>query len=187
MSVRCFVAVEIGDDPTLDALQTAQRRLEATGADLKCVERENIHVTLRFLGDVREGRVGEISGLVSGMGFEPFRAEVRGVGVFPNLKRPRVVWVGTTEGAIELQQIHGELEERLGGVGFTPDRRPWEPHITICRVRSGRNRERLQSEVMALADEPFGGFEVCSIQLKKSILTSRGPIYTTLAESGAIE
>ncbi len=86
--MRCFISVDMEDMRLLDALMGVQRRLEKTGADLKFVERENIHITLRFLGDVREGLVGELQHLISGMGFEPFRVEFRGLGAFP-ISQPR--------------------------------------------------------------------------------------------------
>jgi len=185
MGVRCFVSVDIEDQGLLDALGEAQRGLENTGADLKCVERENIHITMRFLGDVREGLVGELQRLISGMEFEPFRVELRGLGAFPRLSRPRVVWVGISDGVEELKGIFRRLEPELVGMGFRPEGRGFSPHITVARVRSGRNRERLVEEVTTHADEVFGEMEFEHIRLKKSVLTPRGPIYSTIAESGS--
>lgn len=183
--MRCFVSVDIEVRSLLDALVEVQRRLEKTGADLKCVERENIHITLRFLGEVRDGLVGELQRLVSGVAFEPFRVEFRGLGVFPSLRRPRVVWAGMSDGVEELNGIFRRLEPELVGMGFRPEGRGFSPHITLARVRSGRNRERLVEEVTANADEVFGDFEVGYVRLKKSVLTPRGPIYSTIAQSGA--
>ena len=181
--MRCFISVDIEDQALLDALEEAQRRLETAGADLKRVERENIHITVRFLGDVREGLVGELQRLVSGTVFDPFRVELRGLGVFPSLRRPRVVWVGISDGVEELTDIFRRLERELVGMGFRPESRGFSPHITLARVRSGRNRERLAEELRGRASEFFGGFEIEHIRLKKSVLTPRGPIYTTIAES----
>jgi len=186
LSVRCFIAVEVDDPPTLDGVARAQSSLNATGANLKLVERENLHLTLKFLGDVREGRLPEVIDLVSGTSFDPFRMALRGVGVFPSLRRPRVVWAGVTEGAEELEAIFRELEPRLVELDFKPEGRPFSPHITIARVRSGRNRDPLIDEVMALEGTVFGGFEVRHVKLKKSVLTPRGPIYTDLAVSGGM-
>ena len=184
LSVRCFIAVEVDDPNILDGIGRAQSSLGATGANLKLVERENIHLTLKFLGDVRAGLVPEVADLVSGTSFEPFRMALRGVGVFPNLRRPRVVWAGVTEGAGELSEVFGGLEQRLVELGFKPEGRPFSPHITIARVRSGRNRDRLVEEVLALEGTDFGAHEVRHVKLKKSVLTPRGPIYTDLAVSG---
>ncbi|MFQ6053577.1 MAG: RNA 2',3'-cyclic phosphodiesterase [Candidatus Bathyarchaeia archaeon] len=183
LDVRVFISVDVEDGDLLDALEGAQRRLERTGADLKCVERQNIHATLKFLGDVREGLVGELKRIVSGMMFNAFRVELRGLGAFPNLRRPRVVWVGITDGVEELSDISRRLESEFEGLGFRREGRRFSPHITLARVRSGRNRDRLVDEVMASADEVFGEFQVEHVRLKKSVLTPRGPIYSTLAES----
>lgn len=181
--MRCFISVDIEDQGLLDALEEAQRRLETTGADLRCVERENIHITVRFLGDVREGLVGGLQRLVAGVAFDPFRVELKGLGVFPGISRPRVVWAGMSEGVEGLTGIFRRLERELVGMGFRPEGRGFSPHITLARVRSGRNRDRLVEEVRDHADEFFGGFEIERIRLKKSVLTPRGPVYTTMAES----
>jgi len=183
LSVRCFIAVEVNDPPILDGIGRAQSSLSTTGANLKLVERENIHFTLKFLGDVREGLLPEVINVVSGTSFEPFRMALRGVGVFPSLRRPRVVWAGVTEGAEELEAVFRELEPRLVELDFKPEGRPFSPHITIARVRSGRNRDRLIEEVMALEGMDFGGFQVRNVKLKKSVLTPGGPVYTDLAVS----
>lgn len=181
--MRCFISVDIEDRDLLDALKEAQGHLERTGADLKCVDRENIHITMRFLGDIREGLVDELKRLVSGLAFSSFRAELRGLGAFPSLRRPRVVWTGISDGVDELTDIFRRLEPELVGMGFRQEGRGFSPHITLARVRSGRNRERLVEEVMAHAEEVFGEMEVAHIRLKKSVLTPRGPIYSTIAES----
>jgi len=127
--------------------------------------------------------------LISGVDFEPFRVEFVGLGAFPSLRRPRVVWVGISDGVEELAKIFGQLEPELFGMGFRPESRGFSPHVTLARalarVRSGRNRQRLVDEVTAHADEAYGGFEVQHIRLKKSVLTPRGPIYSTVAESGS--
>lgn len=183
MGVRCFVAVDVDEPDLAGALGRVQAVLEGTGADMKCVETENIHVTMRFLGDVGEELLGELVSLVEGLSFDPFRMELKGVGVFPNLRRPRVIWAGVTRGADELAGIFERLESGVVGMGFRPDRRRFSPHITLARVRSGRNRERLVREILGHADDEFGGMEVRHVRLKKSVLTPRGPIYSTLAQS----
>lgn len=181
--MRCFISVDIEDPALLGALEEAQRRLEGTGADLKCVDRENIHITLRFLGEVREGLVDDLKRLISCTTFSPFRVELRGLGAFPHLRRPRVVWVGISDGVEELTAVFNRLEPELVRMGFRPERRGFSPHITLARVRSGRNRGRLVEEVTARADGVFGELEVGDIRLKRSVLTPRGPLYSTISES----
>ena len=186
MSVRCFIAVDVEEPTILDKIAGAQARLEATGADLKCVERENVHLTLKFLGDVRPGFLDEVAEAVSRLRVDPFRMSMRGVGVFPNLRRPRVVWAGIREGVEGLKAAFDSLEPRMVGLGFKPESRRFSPHITIARIRSGRNSDRLVETVTGLRDVDFGGAEVVHVKLKKSVLTPRGPIYSDIAKSSGL-
>lgn len=184
MGVRCFVAVEVDEPGILDALGRMQSGLVGSGADLKPVERENIHLTMKFLGDVDEWILGEVERVVASLRFEPFRMTLAETGAFPNLRRPRVIWAGVTEGVDELAAIFWELEKGFVGLGFKREGRRFSPHVTIARVRSGRNREALVDEVLRHGDTGYGSFEVKSVKLKRSVLTPRGPVYSTLAESG---
>jgi 2'-5' RNA ligase len=160
-----------------------RRMLEATRADVKFVEPENVHLTLRFLGEIEPSLVEQVSQVVKETNFQPFSVRLEGVGVFPNLRRPRVVWAGISEGVSQLAEVWKDVDTKLSGLGFERERRGFSPHITIGRVRSGRNRERLVEELSTLSDYVFGGLQVDKVVLKKSVLTPRGPIYTTLAES----
>ncbi len=181
--MRCFISVDIEEPRLLAALSESQRQLEMTGANLKCLERENIHITIRFLGEVRDVKVREIGQMISAIEFEPFKVELRGLGVFPRPSRPRVIWVGISDGVEELSKVYQSLEQGLIETGFKPEVRGFSPHVTIARVRSGRNRDRLMETVMADADKVYGDMEVKHIRLKKSVLTPRGAIYSTIAES----
>ncbi|MDP7442907.1 MAG: RNA 2',3'-cyclic phosphodiesterase [Candidatus Bathyarchaeota archaeon] len=183
LGVRCFVAVEVDDPGVLDALRSFQAGLAGSGGDLKPVERENIHLTLKFLGDVDDGRLDEVKRVVARLSFEPFRMALSETGAFPNLRRPRVIWAGVSEGVDELASIFRELEAGFVGLRFKREGRRFSPHITIGRVRSGMNRDLLMEEVLKYRDAVFGGFDVRSIKLKQSVLTPRGPLYSTLAES----
>ena len=154
-----------------------------TGADLKVVEAENVHLTLKFLGEIPEARAMEVAGTVREMSFSPFSFKVEEVGVFPSASRPNVVWAGITDGVAELSRVFQDLETRLSGLGFERERRRFSPHLTICRVRSGRNRAQLVAEIEGLRDMVFGSVNVDRVTLKKSVLTRQGPVYSTLAES----
>ena len=183
MSLRCFVAVECSGNELTVKFKEVRRMLEATRADMKFVEPENIHLTLKFLGEIDPTLVDQSSQIVKETSFQPFDAKLEGIGVFPNLRRPRVVWAGITEGVSQLAEIWKEVDMKHSKLGFERERRGFSPHITICRVRSGRNRGRLVEEISAHGDYVFGALHVNRIKLKKSVLTSKGPIYTTLAES----
>jgi len=183
---RCFVAVDI-DDPTLKvALRRVQAALVATGADVKAVEEENIHITLKFLGEIAEERTARVAELIKRIAFKPFTLDFRGVGVFPSLSKPSVIWAGVAGEAVEMLVVFTELEKGLKALGFESDRRPFQPHVTLCRVRSGQNKARLGEAVREMEDEEFGPQKVEHIRLKKSILTRNGPIYSNFAESNVL-
>jgi len=182
MGIRSFVAVECEGD-LLPKFMEVQGRLQATGARMKLVEPENIHLTVKFLGDIEDNQVEEISQVIEGISFEPFEFRVEGVGVFPNLRRPATIWAGITDGVGDLAEVFGKVNDGLAKLGFEKDRRRFQPHLTIARIRGGENRDRLVEQLMDLEDFQFGVVKVDRIALKKSVLTRSGPIYTTLTES----
>jgi 2'-5' RNA ligase len=184
---RCFVAVDVDDAPLRTAFSKAQKAIESTGADVKSVEGENIHITLKFLGEIPESKTAQVADLVKGISFKAFTLEFHGVGVFPSLSRPSVVWAGVSGEASDMLAVFTELERGLRGLGFEPERRPFQPHVTLCRVRSGRNRAQLAEAIEMMKNEVFGPLRVEHIRFKKSILTRSGPIYTTLTESRILE
>ena len=124
---------------------------------------------------------------VSKIAFSPFNLDFRGVGVFPNTSRPSVVWAGVSGDVSEILEVFTELDRGLKTLGFEPERRPFQPHVTLCRVRSGKNRVELMKAVSGMGDEEFGVLLVKHIALKKSLLTRTGPVYTTVAESKALD
>lgn len=152
---------------------------------MKLVEPENIHGTLRFLGEVSPSLLDQVKNELGQVAFRSFATELRGIGAFPNPRRPNVVWVGIARGSEELQRIFSQLEPRLRGLGLPSDRKGFSPHITISRVKSGRNREALYSTILDMSDREFGEMTVESIRLKKSTLTPKGPIYSTVYEQRA--
>jgi 2'-5' RNA ligase len=181
-SIRSFLAFDIESDTVLNRLAAAQRQLIQTGADLKPVEPKNIHITIRFLGNITPATAEKIYEEMKQIQFTPFTVQIKGVGAFPNPRYPRVVWTGITEGAEQLQSVFSQLEPKLRGLGLTPDRRGFSPHLTIARVRSGRNKQQLAEFLTKNANYQFGAVEARCLRLKKSTLTPRGPIYSTLNE-----
>ena len=185
--MRSFIAVEVSDKEVMGRILTFQKAIADTNADLKLVEAENIHITLRFLGEIPASMVEKISGGLKKIQFSPFEVEFREVGVFPSLRRINVVWIGIHSGVIELIDIFNQIESRLKELGFRPDARGFRPHVTVARVRSARNKERLAEVILGMRDEKFGTMLVDSVKLKKSILTPKGPIYSTLYEVKGIK
>jgi len=181
-SIRSFLAFDIENDTVRNRLAKAQALLIQTGADIKLVETENIHVTLRFLGDISTSLVEKIFSEMKKAEFGPFNVHIKGLGVFPDLHYPRVVWAGMTDGADQLRSIFGQLEPKLRALGFAPDSKGFSPHLTIARVRSGRNKAQLAEFITENADCEFGEIRAECIRLKKSVLSPRGPTYSTLKE-----
>ncbi len=181
-SIRSFLAFDIENDAVRSQLAKMQAKLLQTGADVKLVETENIHITMRFLGDMNAGMVEKIFSVMKETKFVPFKARLEGLGVFPDLQYPRVAWAGIVEGANTLQDIFGQLEPNLRKLGFAPDNRGFSPHLTIARIRSGKNRTQLAEFIKQNSACKFGEIGVECLRLKKSILSPQGPTYSTLKE-----
>jgi len=181
-TIRSFFAVDIEDETIVRRLSEVQGMLANTGADLKRVKPQNIHLTVRFLGDISPAMVDAIYEEMKQISFTLFEIELRGLGAFPKLSYPRVVWAGIRKGADELTNIFEQLEPRLRGLGFKPDTKGFSPHLTIARVRTRRNKAQLIKLVRELEDYEFGAVKAECLRLKKSVLTPQGPIYTTLKE-----
>jgi len=181
--IRSFIAFDIGEASVLRNLAKVQDVLLGTGADLKIVKPENIHITLRFLGDVTAEMVDKIHNEMGQVQFHPFEVNVKGVGVFPNPRHISVVWTGIREGANELRAIFDQLEPRLQALGFTPDSKGFSPHLTVARVRTGRNRDALAEQLRTLEGFEFGTVKAECLRLKRSVLTPQGPIYSVLRET----
>jgi 2'-5' RNA ligase len=180
--IRCFIAFDIDNPAVRNKLAKAQALVVQTGADVKLVETENIHVTMRFLGDVSAGMVDKVFDEMKQVQFVPFNIQLKGVGVFPSLSYPRVVWAGIAEGTNELRSIFEQLEQRLRGLGFAADEHGFSPHLTIARVRSARNKAQLADFVKENAELDFGAIRAECLRLKRSVLSPRGPTYSTLRE-----
>lgn len=185
--LRVFIAVDFQEGEAKRRVIDVQEALSETGADLKLVEPENLHITLRFLGEIEKDLIDRIKLELSTIRFQPFNIQFEGIGVFPDLKRINVIWIGIVKGNIELLDLYGRINQALARCGLPPERRGFSPHLTIARVRSGRNIERLSRRIIELRELEIGGFEVDSFKLKRSILTPSGPIYSTLLEVLALK
>lgn len=181
-SIRSFVAFDMDNEAVLSRITRVQSLLVKTGADLKSVDPKNIHITVRFLGDIAPNAVDKIHEEMKKTQFTAFNVRVHGVGAFPNVHNPRVVWAGITDGADQLRSIFEQLEPRLHELGFAPEPKGFNAHLTIARVRSGSNKDALAKCIRENADVDFGVVRATCLRLKSSDLTSHGPIYATLRE-----
>jgi len=184
-TIRSFIAFDIDNQQVLERLAEVQSMLVKTGADLTIVKPQNIHITLRFLGDITPSMVDKIHKEMQSITFKPFDVEIKGLGAFPSLKYARVIWAGIEKGEEELKKIFSQLEPRLHSLGFRPDPKGFNAHLTIARVRSGKNKTELVKLVNEIGAYEFGKIRAETLRLEKSVLTPQGPIYSILREAHA--
>jgi len=177
---RGFIAIDMESNKKLIEFEN---EIKKTGADLKLVDPENIHITLKFLGDTEETLISEIEKIMNNAVKEtkPFNIQLKGTGVFPNQNYIKVVWVGIEHGD-PIASIANEIDEKLSKLGFKKEERAFSPHLTIARVKTSRNKDKLLQTIEKYRDVEFSDIKVDLIKLKKSDLTPKGPIYTTIKE-----
>ena len=185
--IRSFIAFDMENPKVLTRISQAQTLVVETGADVKLVEPQNIHVTMRFLGDISPSMVEKIHEVMKNVEFTAFTIQIRGLGVFPSISYPRVVWAGMTEGVDQLRNIFNQLEPQILKLGFPKDAYGFSPHLTIARVRSARNKQHLSELVTKRGDFEFGEIKANCLRLKRSQLSPKGPIYSTVHEVCTIE
>ncbi len=168
--MRCFLAVDI-EEGLRDKVVDIQRGLE--GFDVKLVERENLHFTLKFLEEINEEVLEDVKSKARKIAarFQPFKIDINGVGVFPNLNYIRVVWVG----AKLLYPLQKAIDDALSNILDSEE--DIVPHLTLARVRSARDKESLRNFIVANKDASIGTMTVSEIKLKNSVVTGKGPIY----------
>ena len=181
-TLRTFAAVEI-TRPIRARAEELIAALAGTAADVKWVEPHNLHLTLKFLGDVQQHEISEVCKAIARGTAEvkPFEVEVRGAGAFPNAARPRTVWLGTTTGAETMVVLHDRVEAELAELGYREEHRRFQAHLTIGRVRGvGIGIAELGKRLQEHADFLAGRMTVDKVTLFASTLTSDGPIYEVL-------
>lgn len=174
--IRTFIAVEL--DPGFGGkIRQVQERFSEF--DLKFVNPEIVHITLKFLGDIKESKVPSIAAALDSIMCEPFEAKIVGLGVFPKPSNPKVLWLGA-EGNFET--LHNDVETVLKPFGFKEEERGFTAHATLARVKS-LNKDQKNSFINILKELKnieIGSMQVNKVLLKKSTLTPEGPIYETL-------
>jgi 2'-5' RNA ligase len=166
-TIRSFIAFDIDNELILERFSEVQEMLTRTGADLKLVKPQNIHITMRFLGNISPHLVDSLYEEMDKVSFTPFDVEIRGLGAFPSPDYVRVI---------------RQLESDFRRLGFKRDPKGFSPHLTIARVRTGRNRKALIQCIKDSAEYEFGTVRAKCLRLKKSVLTPKGPIYSTVKE-----
>ena len=187
-SFRTFIAIEIGNDVKARALDLI-KRLKKSEAEVKWVESHLMHITLKFLGDVPNVEVPDVCRVVQQVAaeFEPMEIEFTGAGAFPDISRPKTLWIGIApgEGFDQLAAMNEQLERRLNDeLGFARERRKFQPHLTIGRVNSTDETQQALSELVAEnADFDAAITEIDELLVFASYLEKSGPTYNVLGRA----
>lgn len=178
--IRAFVAIEIPED-LRSALASTIGALEKLRIDARLSRSESIHLTLKFLGDIEESQVGAIETALREVleDRSPFSIRVGGLGAFPYLANPRIVWVGV-DGEKALPELQHDVEVGLSKVGFSPEKRAFQPHLTLARVKSRRNIAALIHHVESAQSLDLGEFTARQLHLYRSVLRPDGARYSKL-------
>ncbi len=185
--MRCFIAICLPHEIE-NRLRSLIEQLKPLSQAVRWVSSENIHLTLKFLGEADEDKAPEITGALRDVtaGHKPFTLTAHGTGVFPNTSWPKVVWVGLDSGN-GLLALHSDIESAMEPLGFAPEKRAFTAHLTIGRIKVGRDKplqlEHLMHEVQARQKEDFGSFETREIVLFKSDLQPSGAVHTVLSKA----
>jgi len=181
--IRSFLAIEI-PRTIQKKIEAIQEDLKSSRADVRWMSPEKIHLTLKFFGNIDESTIDPIVKSIEGplRTTFPFSLKVQGVGAFPHLKNPRVIWMGLVDEKEILTSFQRQLERELEKIGFKREERAFRPHLTLGRVKSSKGREELTGRMERHREEGFGDFEVERIVFFKSDLKPSGPIYTVLRE-----
>lgn len=189
--MRLFIALELPPE-AVQAADRIAKELKASGADVKWVKPEAMHLTLKFLGETPEGQVADISEALGGacQGRQSLALSLKGCGAFPSPQKPQVVWLGLDGQTSALTDLAREMEERLELLGFPPERRSFKAHLTLGRLRRGPrgggkrggSAAPLARALAVRADYQGPDFRAGKVVLLQSTLTPAGPIYKPLAE-----
>ncbi|MCE9617196.1 MAG: RNA 2',3'-cyclic phosphodiesterase [Nitrosarchaeum sp.] len=175
--MRAFVAIEIYSNEIINLISKFQSEININA---KPVESHNLHFTLQFLGDISQEITEKVMVSLNSVKFSRFMVNFKGIGVFPKLKFPRVVWIGTDENSgNSLIELAKKVENALIPLGFSVDK-PFKPHITVFRIKNKIGD--ISKELEKFKSIDFGTQEITGFKLKQSVLSSKGSVYSDLME-----
>lgn len=173
--MRAFLGVPIPTSPSLHAFL---EDLRGTQADLKLVQEDQFHLTVRFLGDIPDADAQRIEEALRRAAYpKPFPILLQDVGAFPDWKKLNVLWVGVQDPTAGFTRMYVETHSQLAQLGFSPEDRGFSPHLTIARKRTDRGRDEARRVLERWRGKEFGGATVDTVRLYKSTLTRGGPVY----------
>ncbi len=178
---RVFIAVETSPQ-VQEVVTTLQDKMRASGVRLRWVKPQNVHFTLRFLGEIPAAQVARavVATRQAVIGLTPFDVTIAGLGAFPNFDRPQVVWLDTREGGETLERVAAAMDAQLVRAGFASDGKKFRPHLTLGRARDDRYWGDLVRALQQHRDAEIGRLRVDALTVMESHLTSEGPIYTPI-------
>jgi len=184
--MRVFIAIDIGEDIRAalgDLQQQLQSKVDVKKSDVKWVNPENIHLTLKFLGEIKDEKVVEICNITQDVAgrHKGFELDVESVGCFGG-RSARVVWVGAGEGSDDLLRLQEDLDQQLASAGWPQETRKFTGHLTLCRVRNPKAGIQLAQASEAYGDFKLGTMSADTVTVYQSRLTPTGPIYTVLGD-----
>lgn len=176
-TIRAFIAVEL-DSQIKEELSRIQESLKTSQADVKWISPDNLHITLKFLGQIANEKIEKINRILNNSlcDLPCFPLTIKTLGAFPKINYPRVIWVGATSPQNELKSLAGLVETKLVSLKFPKEKRDFESHITLGRLRSAKNRANL-IELMGEVKVQEKEMNVTSVTLFESQLSCRGPQY----------
>ena len=181
--MRCFIAIEL-PEAVKSTLSGIEEELKKSKADVRWVKPDNVHLTLKFFGNIEEKKTEKIIEIMEGIcnQYASFPIEIKGMGTFPNIKSPRVLWVGI-EGNDTLKTLQKEIENRMESIGFEREDRAFTAHLTLGRFRSSIEKEGLLKAVKLHEKDTFvGSINVQSLSLIRSDLHPEGARYTKIID-----
>ncbi len=184
--IRSFIAIELPDELKLELIQLEAQLKSDKQPWVKWVNPNSIHLTLKFLGNIAADRTREITRAIEEavQGISPLHLEVKELGVFPNLRRVQVAWVGISGDVDKLSQLQKRIETTLTPLGFAPETRAFTPHLTLARLRDQASLDERQRFGQLIANAKFEAactIEVDAISLMRSQLTREGAIYSRIS------
>jgi len=182
-TIRAFIAVEI-DAQIKQKISNLISVLKKSGADAKWADENQMHLTLKFLGNINKDKIEEISGAMSSVSSnsKSFAVSFSEIGAFPDTSRPRVIWLGVDKGAEDLKILNDRTETSLKKIGFAKEGRKFEPHLTLARIRSPKNISNLIKLIGETNCDIKDETRIDKLTLFQSILNSKGAIYEVLLE-----
>jgi 2'-5' RNA ligase len=179
--IRAFLAIEMPES-LRPGLALVQGELKRSNADVRWVTPENIHLTLKFFGNVPDDEIETLALAARevAQAEEPFQLKATIAGAFPSPRAPRVVWLGLGGDVVPLTRLYHKLEKAFAGLGYHPENRAFNPHLTLGRVKSPLNRDKLARILEKLPPLDWPPFAVKELVLFQSVLSPKGSTYTPL-------